>query len=308
MKNKTVQLITGFALGAGLISLALLKRRRRIQEEDLAWQTRRRTALDVLACPQCRGVLTFGSFPQGEEYACPVCRRSYPVVGGIPQFIQPQALTGQNRRFSKAYDWFSWVYRAFSRIAFALIGMPEGQARREVTDRLEPNGGRVLEVSIGPGVNLPYLVGRADVGEIFGLDISPGQLNRCREYVAHQGWDVQLQLGTAEQLPYQDDTFAGVLHIGGINFFNDRRKAIEEMIRVARPGARILIGDENEKGVQAYERFLPGFRRASGPAREAVAAPLALVPPEMEALRVFDLWKGWFYCIEFRKPSREEAG
>ena len=50
--------------------------------------------------------------------------------------------------------------------------MTEEQGRREITDRLEPNGGRVLEVSIGPGVNLPYLVGRPDVGEIYGLDIS----------------------------------------------------------------------------------------------------------------------------------------
>ncbi len=142
--------------------------------------------------------------------------------------------------------------------------MTEEQARREITDRLEPQGGRVLEVSIGPGVNLPYLVGRPDVGEIYGLDISLGQLNRCREYVAHQGWDIQLQLGNAEQLPYQDNTFDGVFHVGGINFFNDKKKAIEEMIRVAKPGTRILICDENEKGAQAYERFLPGFKRHVG--------------------------------------------
>lgn len=35
------------------------------------------------------------------------------------------------------------------------------------------------------------------------------------------------------------------------------------MIRVARPEARILIADENEKGAQAYEQFLPGFRRTA---------------------------------------------
>jgi hypothetical protein len=26
------------------------------------------------------------------------------------------------------------------------------------------------------------------------------------------------------------------------------------------------------------------------------------VPPEMLETRLFDAWKGWFYCIEFRKP------
>jgi ubiquinone/menaquinone biosynthesis C-methylase UbiE len=158
-------------------------------------------------------------------------------------------------------------------------------------------------VSIGPGVNLPYLVGRPDVGEIYGLDISLGQLQRCRNYVARKGWDVELHLGNAEQLPYQDNTFNGVFHIGGINFFNDKKKAIEEMIRVARPGARILICDENEKGARAYERFLPSFKRTLGSQREAIVAPVALLPPEMQEVRVFEVWNGWMYCIEFRKPA-----
>ena len=302
LRNKNVRLMTGLALGAVIISFALLRRYRRTQMEGLVWQKQRRLALDVLACPDCHGALKVASFTEADGYYCPTCQRSYPVVAGIPHFIQPQALTGLNKRFAQMYDWFSWGYRLFSKIAFAYIGMTEEQARREVTDRLEPKGGRVLEVSIGPGVNLPYLVGGADVGEIYGLDISLGQLNRCREFVAHQGWDVQLQLGNAEQLPYQDNTFDGVFHLGGINFFNDKKKAIEEMIRVAKPGRRILICDENEKGARAYERFLPSFKKAAGESREFIVPPMELVPLEMQEVRLFDVWKGWMYCIEFRKP------
>lgn len=302
MTKNTFRCITGFALGASVLSLALLKRHRRIQAEASAWQKLRRTSLDILACPDCHGKFVIDLFEGTEEYFCPACQRTYPVVDGIPHFIQPLALTGLNRRFATMYDWFSFGYRLFSTAAFAFIGIPEEQARREVTDRLDPKGGRVLEVSIGPGVNLPYLVGRPDVGEIYGLDISLGQLQRCREYVAHRGWDVQLQLGNAEQLPYLDNTFSGVFHLGGINFFNDKKKAIEEMIRVAKPGTRILIGDENEKGAQVYERFIPGFLKNVGKMREAVIAPVALIPPEMVDVRVFDVWKGWFYCIEFTKP------
>ena len=280
---------------------AMVMRQRRLQAENLAWQKLRRPALDVFACPECHGALTIVS-PAGDVYHCPACQRDYSVVEGIPHFIQPQAMTGLNQRFAHMYDWFSWGYRVFSKVAFAYIGMPEEQARREVTDRLEPKGGRVLEVSIGPGVNLPYLVGRSDVGEIFGLDISLGQLNRCREYVTHQRWDVQLQLGNAEQLPYLDNTFASVFHLGGINFFNDKQKAIVEMIRVAKPGTRILICDENEKGARAYERFLPGFKRMAGEVREVIVPPMDLLPPEMQEVRLLDVWNGWMYCIEFRKP------
>jgi uncharacterized protein YbaR (Trm112 family) len=30
--------------------------------------------------------------------------------------------------------------------------------------------------------------------------------------------------------------------------------------------------------------------------------PIGLVPNEMLETRVFDVWKGWLYCTEFRKP------
>jgi ubiquinone/menaquinone biosynthesis C-methylase UbiE/uncharacterized protein YbaR (Trm112 family) len=270
-----------FALGAGLGFAWLMNRRQLANRKVSAWQKRQHIELDVLACP--------------------ACQKTYPLVDGIPHFIQPAQLSGLNKRFAQMYDWFSWGYRAFSKIAFAYIGMTEEQARREVTDRLDPKGGRILEVSIGPGVNLPYLVKRPDVGAIHGLDISLGQLHRCQEFLARQDWDVQLDLGNAEQLPYQDNSFDGVFHIGGINFFNDKKKAIEEMIRVAKPGTRILICDENEKGAQAYERFLPSFKKNLGK-REAIVPPADLVPPEMQELRVVEVWNGWMYCIEFKKP------
>jgi ubiquinone/menaquinone biosynthesis C-methylase UbiE/uncharacterized protein YbaR (Trm112 family) len=304
MKSKNVKIGLGLALGMGISGMALLRHQRRKAAECLAWQERRSPALDVLACPECHGVLQIAALADADGYYCPVCTKIYPVVAGIPHFIQSQELTGLNKRFARIYDWASWGYRLFSKVAFALIGMSEEQGRREVTDRLQPKGGRVLEVSIGPGVNLPYLVGRADVGEVYGLDISLGQLKRCRDYVAHQGWDVQLQLGNAEQLPYQDNTFEAVFHIGGINFFNDKQKAIDEMIRVARPGACILIADEYEKGAQRYEQLFPGFGRHFEGSRAPIVPPLDLVPRTMLEQKVFDIWKGWFYCIEFRKPYR----
>jgi ubiquinone/menaquinone biosynthesis C-methylase UbiE len=302
MKRKQYPFMTGIALATGLLGLGLVKRTRRLHAEGLVWQKQRRQALEVFACPECGGALTVVSLQVEGGYLCPTCQKVYPIVNGIPHFIETQVLTGLNKRFSQMYDWFSWGYRAFSTAAFAYIGMTEEQARREVTDRLDPRGGRLLEVSIGPGVNLPYLIERTDVGEIYGMDISPGQLYRCREFVAHKRWNIQLQLGNAEQLPYQDNSFDGVFHLGGINFFNDKKKAIEEMVRVAKPGTRILICDENEKGAQAYERYLPSFKKIAGEQRPAVVPPVDLLPPQMQEVRLSEVWNGWMYCIEFRKP------
>ena len=161
-----------------------------------------------------------------------------------------------------------------------------------------------MEVSIGPGVNLPYLVDRPDVGEICGLDISPGQLLRCQAYTRRKGWDIDLFLGNGEELPFKDDIFDGIFHVGGINFFNDKQAAIHEMIRVACPGARILIADETEKGARGYEKTLPGFKSSFTGKRTPIIPPVDLVPREMLDIRLLEVWKGWFYCIEFRKPPK----
>jgi ubiquinone/menaquinone biosynthesis C-methylase UbiE len=233
---------------------------------------------------------------------CPTCCKDYPIVQGIPHFIQAAELSGFNRRFARLYDRFAWAYPPFLAVAFALIGITEERARREILDRLEPRGGKVLEVSIGPGGNLPFLVNRPDVGEVFGLDISLGQLSRCQSYARRKGWTVDLFLGNAEELPFQDEAFDALVHMGGINFFSDKKKAIEEMIRVVRPGARILIGDENERGAKGYEHTIPGFKGSFKGKRSPVTPPVDLVPPEMQEIRLFDAWKGWFYCLEFRKP------
>jgi ubiquinone/menaquinone biosynthesis C-methylase UbiE/uncharacterized protein YbaR (Trm112 family) len=268
----------------------------------------KRTTLDLMACPACHGqMISYIEDPNAERYLtgnlyCKSCSINYSIVDGIPHFIKPEELNGFNRRFSRLYDTFSWVYRAFSKIAFAYIGMNEETGRREITDRLDPHGGKVLEVSVGPGVNLPYLIKRPDVGEIFGLDISLGQLMRCQNFIRKRGWNVDLFLGNGEKLPFRDDSFEGVFHVGGINFFNNKKAAIDEMIRVSKPGALILIADETEKGAQGYEKFIPGFKNSFDGKRAVIKPPLDLVPTAMLELRVFDVWKGWLYCLEFKKP------
>ena len=201
------------------------------------------STLDLLLCPTCHGVLTLDAAPthgmlETSILTCPKCQKIIPIKHGIPRFIKPDELSGLNKPFARMYDWFSWIYSAFSKIGFLFLGTTDSKARQEVLSRLEPNGGKVLEVSIGPGVNLPFLLTSPQVGEVYGLDISIGQLNRCNSLIRRKGWSVDLFLANGEELPFRDGSFDSVFHIGGINFFTNQRKAIDEMIRVAKPGSR----------------------------------------------------------------------
>lgn len=265
------------------------------------------STLEILRCPHCLGTLAMEA-GAGETIIdfgtliCHKCQKTYPIQGGIPHFIEGHELTGLNKTFAYLYDWFSLIYSAFSKLGFLLLGTTDSRARQEVLSKLEPHAGRVLEVSIGPGVNLPYLLTSPAVGEVYGLDISIGQLKRCNALIRRKKWPVDIFLGNGEDLPFADHSFDAVFHIGGINFFSNKKKAIDQMIRVAKPGTRIIICDENETGAQWYERFLPGFKSAFHGQREAVVAPLDLVPGSMLDVQCEDIWNGFMYCLQFRKP------
>ena len=267
----------------------------------------RRAALELLCCPRCHGTLVLREGSAAESVAtgslyCSRCDRVFPIAQGIARFIQPEDLSGLNRRFARFYDVVSYVYAPLTKIFFAFLG-GEGRNRRELLDHLEPAGGRVLEVSIGPGVNLPYLIGSPGVDEVVGLDISLGQLRRCRSLCRRRGWAVDLFLGMAEELPFRDASFDRVLHVGGINFFSDKAKAMREMVRVARPGAKLVIADETEKGARGCEWTIPGFSLLFEGKRETVTVPVDLVPAGCRDIRVDTIWRGLGYCLEFRKPA-----
>jgi ubiquinone/menaquinone biosynthesis C-methylase UbiE/uncharacterized protein YbaR (Trm112 family) len=268
----------------------------------------KRTSPDYLVCPTCHSSLILQS-TSGDEVVesgsltCRSCRRVYPIRDGYPRFIEQSELEGFNKRFAHLYDWFSLIYAAFSKVGLFILGLSEPRARQELIERLQPRG-RVLEVSIGPGVNLPYLVKSPAVLDVVGIDISIGQLNRCNALLRRKGWSVDLYLANGEQLPFSDESFDSVFHVGGINFFSNKQNAMDEMIRVAKPGTKIIICDENEAGAKWYERFLPGFKSAFHGQREAITAPVDLVPASMIDLKLGNIWNEFMYCLEFRKPGQ----
>ncbi len=76
-----------------------------------------------------------------------------------------------------------------------------------------------------------------------------------------------------------------------------------EMIRIARPGTPIAIADETEKLARGFYDPFPGFSREDQGKKIAANAPIDLVPPAMQDVRLDILWKGMFYCLDFRKPG-----
>jgi ubiquinone/menaquinone biosynthesis C-methylase UbiE len=100
--------------------------------------------------------------------------------------------------------------------------------------------GRVLEVAVGTGLNLPHYPAAAT---LTGVELSPRMLALARQRAAELGRDVDLREGDAERLPFGDGSFDTVVCALGLCTIPDPARAIEEMHRVLVPGGRLVLLD-----------------------------------------------------------------
>ena len=112
-----------------------------------------------------------------------------------------------------------------------------GGAREWLGDRAQ---GRVLEVAIGTGRNLPHYP--ADV-TITAIELSPAMLAIARQRAADLGRAVDFREGDAERLPFDDASFDTVVCAFSLCTIPSPAAALDEMRRVLRPGGRLLLVD-----------------------------------------------------------------
>lgn len=100
--------------------------------------------------------------------------------------------------------------------------------------------GRVLEVAVGTGLNLPHYPPEA---EVTGIDFSPAMLAIARKRAAELGRHADLHTGSAELLAFPDAAFDTVVCTFALCAIPDERRAVAEMVRVLNPGGRLLLAD-----------------------------------------------------------------
>lgn len=96
-------------------------------------------------------------------------------------------------------------------------------------------GGRVLDVGCGPGVLTDVLVHRYGPGRVDAIDPTPGFVEAARSRLP----EVDVRLGTAEELPYADDAYAASYAQLVVHFMNDPVRGLNEMARVTEPGGPV---------------------------------------------------------------------
>jgi ubiquinone/menaquinone biosynthesis C-methylase UbiE len=133
--------------------------------------------------------------------------------------------------------------------------------RRRIAGAAE---GRVLEIGIGSGLNLPHYA--AHVREIFGLDPSPALLARASRRTP--GAPIRLLAGSAECIPLASGSVDTVVTTFTACSIPDVAAALAEMRRVLRPGGRLLFAEHgrapSERVAWWQDRLTPAWRSLSG--------------------------------------------
>jgi len=120
--------------------------------------------------------------------------------------------------------------------------------------------GDVLEVAVGTGLNLPFYP--EDV-TLTGIDLSDRMLDLARR----RGRPATLEQADAHALPFADASFDTVVCTFGLCAIPDVDIAVTEMVRVLRPGGRLILVDH----VASTSRLI----RAGQWLLERVTVPLA---------------------------------
>ena len=126
--------------------------------------------------------------------------------------------------------------------------------------------GRVLEIGIGSGLNLPFYGTR--VQEILGLEPAAPLLAMARNMVGRSEQPVTFIAGSAEAIPIEDHSIDTVVITWTLCSIPDAIGALKEMRRVLRPGGQLLFVEHGlapANNIQRWQnRLTPLWKKIGG--------------------------------------------
>lgn len=277
----------------------------------------KKESLQFLCCPLCHSdlILTTQEVQQDDvttgSLKCKACDLIYKIENGIPDFLLPKLLNERDRKWMLEYDRMARSYDIimFYLAPFFSTGLEPFERYRWAKQLQVRKGAHVLDVSTGTGRNLSFILRQIGPnGKLFAMDISKGVLAYAKMKLEKKRWEnVELQRANASYLPYKTGSFDAVMHVGGVNTFGEKKRALHEMIRVAKQNAKIVIVDEG-LAPEKQETFLGKFLLRTN-ALFACKPPKKLLPRNVKNLKV--TWKvipswllptSWpFYYMDFQK-------
>ena len=121
--------------------------------------------------------------------------------------------------------------------SFAGVGNPH--------ERADLKPGEIV-LDLGSGAGMDAIVASRQVGptgRVIGVDLNPSMCLKAQAHAAATGSSMECHEGRMEEIPLPAGSVDVVISNGVINLSFQKRRVVEEMFRVLRPGGRISITD-----------------------------------------------------------------
>ena len=178
-------------------------------------------------------------------------------------------------QITKAYDPTSYSDGIASEIKRLknLSGLSWGKEARTLRNFGLREDMSVLEVASGPGFYSEKLLELLPRGKLTCLEIEEEYVRHAKEYLggtASGGYEVEQ--GSVLDLPYASNTFDFVVARLIFHHLSDPMRAINELVRVLKPGGKLVIADYDAKTAHFLYPIIPGSEMIHEKAVRAHAA------------------------------------
>jgi SAM-dependent methyltransferase len=170
-----------------------------------------------------------------------------------------------------AADTWSLGGEAYNEISFAVC-----DALAHAAQRLNPGRDEdILDVATGTGWTARNVARTG--ARVTGIDIAADLLSAAQALSAHVQPPITYRQADAENLPFPDGRFDGVISTFGVMFAQDQQRAAGELARVCRKGGRLVLATWAPDGsVREFLGILARYSDAPPPA----VSPLAWGNPD----------------------------
>ena len=165
-----------------------------------------------------------------------------------------RSLDGSQAHQSKLYYELSHLYDKL----FTRVFSPRIERVIRSLD-IEP-GAQVLEVGAGTGLSFSAYPSHC---QVTGIDLAPEMLEQAQEKIDRNAWrHLKVLEMDALNLKFADNTFDYVMAFHVVSVVPDVRRLMDEVLRVSKPGARIVVINH----FRSRNRLLAAFDRLMEPA------------------------------------------